>query len=260
MKAAVGSLAILIAATLAPAGDDGWPPTRHLQEALCGLCRHPERHTAATLFPANRAGLLSLVESEPNNNAATANVVSISASPGGPRTATISGSLSGSPAPTAFATRAEDNGSISLATPTGLVAGTSGFVETQSTIGSSPATGDVDFFAIPAAAGQRISLEVVYQQSSFFPVVGLYRSNGQLVAFDSGTGENFNAVLSYTAPSSGTYFACVVAGFGFQTTDLPTNPFNSASGTGVVGTGGYTFRAGLDVGDVDNFRVSLVEG
>lgn len=258
MRASIAALAALLAVTLAsPAVPAPWPPQAIPPLDLCGLCRQPERHTGEALFEARRAGGPS-AEQEPNDTAATANPVAISAS--GTRYATISGTVGGLPTPVAFTAAPEDNGSITLASPTGLVAGTSGYVQATTAIGSTPSTGDADFFAIPAAAGQRISLEVTYSGGSFFPVMGLYRSNGQLVAFDSGTGENFNSVIGYTAPVADTYYACIVGGFSFFTSDLPSNPFNSGSGIGVVATGSYTFRAGLDVGDADNFRVTLDAG
>ena len=150
--------------------------------------------------------------------------------------------------PTAIAS-VEDNGSILLANPTGLVASDSGRVLVNGRIGDSlhgstgTAHGDYDHYRLAANAGQMITIDVdaALQGSTLDSVVGIYNSAGSLLAsndneFDNSVyGTNVDSFLRFIVTSNGAYSVVVFgAGHGFQ-----SDPFNSASGTGAGSEGAY---------------------
>ena len=89
-------------------------------------------------------------------------------------------------AATPFASPPEDNGSIPLAGDAALVAGAA--TRTTGTIGDGPhgsagsGSGDSDFYAVHAAAGQRLIVDAAADGSRLDTVVVLWNSAGDIVA------------------------------------------------------------------------------
>ena len=142
-------------------------------------------------------------------------------------------------------TTAENNGSIPLATETGI-AGTGG-VAVSSTIGDGPHGSaardpDPDFFRVEAPAGKTITVDT--RGSAVDTVVVVYNAEGTLLAADDDSGGSLTSLLRYTATRTTEYFV-MVAGY----SNLPADPFDSASGDGADEEGGYELA--LTVGDVD---------
>ena len=146
---------------------------------------------------------------------------------------------------------AEDEGSILLATPTGLVTRTA--VKASGVIGDGPygydgtGSGDFDFYVIPnVRAGQTILVDVETPDpfSDLDSFVALYDSAGNVVAFndDGGGVGGLDSLLLVTAPADGDYFVSVT-GFG---TFLLNDPFDSSSGPGAGSEGPYDVLIGLD--------------
>ncbi|EDL61943.1 putative lipoprotein [Gimesia maris DSM 8797] len=162
----------------------------------------------------------------------------------------------------------EDDGSITLANNLGLSLG--GQIQIfGATIGNGPHgsagtdTGDFDFYQLSGVqAGELITISVE-DATQFFgldPIVAIYSSSGNLLAFDDDGGNFLDSFLTYTAPLDGDYYV-MVGGFG---TGLPLDPFDPASGGG-VGTnssseGTYDLTIGLNAVDVDYYAVELEAG
>lgn len=143
----------------------------------------------------------------------------------------------------------EDEGSIPLATPTGLNGGDAVFVSAiigDGSFGSAgTGSGDVDFFAITGvSAGQEILVDVDTPSpfGALDPFVVLYDSAGTLLAFNDDDGSTFDSFLSFVAPADDTYYVSIT-GFG---TFILGNPFDSSTGLGAASEGTYDVTIGLD--------------
>jgi hypothetical protein len=145
----------------------------------------------------------------------------------------------------------EDDGSIPLANPTGIVAGQDRSIIVRGKIGDGPhgstgtGSGDYDYYRFSANAGQLISVNVEGQSLDFAfdPVAALYDSTGNLLTFN-----NNNMIYQYydyyratndpsflfSAPTTGTYYVVVFSSFNFQ-----SSPFESSSGAGIYSEGDY---------------------
>ncbi len=213
------------------------------------------------------AALISTSETEPNDSQGTANFIpGFGTAPSQDSAVDIFGSLA-LPPPTPLAQLPEDEGSIPLATPTGLAGGDA--VTVNASIGDGPFgsaasgggffSGDVDFFEISGvAAGQVIRVDVdtpipFFGLDSF---VTLWDSSGNLLDFNDDDGFTVDSLLAFTAPAADTYYAAV-AGFG---TFALNNPFDSSSGFGPGSEGVYAVTIGLDYVDSDFFAVKLRQG
>ena len=205
--------------------------------------------------------LIPVSESEPNDSQGTAQYIpSLGTSGGQDGSADISGSFPAPSTPSPLGT-GEDNGSISLATATGLSGGDSVVVST--TMGDGPfggSSGDFDFFSIAAvAAGELITVDTD-TVSMFIPdtLVAIWDSAGNLLAFndDDPCCFIFDSFLSFTAPSSGTYYVSI----GTFGNPFPLDPFDSSSGTGATSTGAYDVTIGLNSFDLDYFSFDLSAG
>ncbi|MGF1574032.1 MAG: pre-peptidase C-terminal domain-containing protein [Sumerlaeia bacterium] len=183
------------------------------------------------------------VEVEPNNNIGEATFFALGRGTGKSTAFNITGSLTGSVTAFPFSTNAENNGSIPLATPTGLTPSNLGYVRTSSTIIASPTSGDVDVFSVQASAGHRLTVQTSTDLSqSIEPVIRLWDSAGIAVATASGNlPDGVNSLLEITLPVNGTYYISIEsAGTNYS------NPFNSNSGTGINGIGSYELYVGLE--------------
>ncbi len=159
------------------------------------------------------------------------------------RLVTIDGNLSGAPDGVPISLDCpseEDDGAIGLANEPGPNVNVGALCGGE--IGDGPhgsTTGDTDFYAFGAAAlGDLLVLDVAHLSEPLRPIattVGIYTADGTLVASadDAGdpTGGEF---LLHEVTEAGEYFG-VVVGAG----DLPSDPFDPASGAGVTETGSY---------------------
>ena len=167
-------------------------------------------------------------------------------------------------APTAsIAAGPEDEGSITLATPTGLTTG-SGIVA-SGVIGDGPfgsagtGSGDFDFFEIAnVAEGQLLSFAVNTPEpfDGLDPFIVLYNEAGEIIASNDDGGPGFDSALDIEAPADGTYYLSIGSFFSFSLED----PFDSSSGPGVGSEGTYDVEIGLDRFDDDFFSFRLRPG
>ena len=215
-------------------------------------------------------GLIPVVEAEPagvsglNDTPGTAEFVAgFGTGVGEDFAADIFGDLVPPPPPIVIGPFPEDDGSILLTNETGVTTGNS--VIASGTIGDGPhgssgtGFGDFDFFAIRGVTlGQKISVDVDTPDpfGPLDPMVAIWDSFGNLLAFNDDSSSSLDSFLDYTAPANGDYFA-MVSGFFV----LPANPFDSGSGTGFGSQGVYDVTIGLDlVQDVDYYAVDLQPG
>ncbi len=163
------------------------------------------------------------------------------------------------PAPNAFEPRAEDEGSILLASETSLTAGNA--IVVNSRIGDGPfglagsGSGDFDFYAIRnvrAGATIIVDLDTPFPFAPLDPTVAVYAADGTIVAFNDDSGGTFDSFVSFAAPADGDYFVSV----GTFGNPVLNDPFASGSGNGVDTTtfgapneGVYTATIGLDYFD-----------
>ncbi|MFD0576856.1 PPC domain-containing protein [Dactylosporangium darangshiense] len=132
---------------------------------------------------------------------------------------------------------------------------------TTGTIGDGPhgsagdASGDFDFSAVHASAGQQLT---VATSGDLDTVVVLYDATGTVVAADDDGGPGLLSLLDFTIPASGDYYL-MVAGYGLGTV-LPEDPFDSGSGLGAGKEGAYGLSASLVFSDLDFYAVDLVAG
>jgi hypothetical protein len=151
----------------------------------------------------------------------------------------------------------EDDGSISLAEPSGLTLGPGGTAYVSGDIGDGPhgsvgnLYGDFDFYAVPAAAGQTITADVDAVDPNapgygLDTIAAIYNSAGQQVAFNDDDNQTGNSFISFVAPATDTYYVMVGA-------------FSPAAGV----EGPYTLilRVGTaPVTDVDYYSFDLAAG
>jgi hypothetical protein len=155
----------------------------------------------------------------------------------------------------------EDDGSIPLANPTGLVSGAA--VGAIGFIGDGPygfSSGDYDFYQVPSvAAGDVITVDIGAED--FFlavdSVVVIYDSAGTLLAFNDQFHGNDDSFLEFTAPYADDYYVAV---FDYYSGAFPSDPFDSSSGGGVGNIDFYIIKIGLNVGDADYYALDLNAG
>ena len=134
---------------------------------------------------------------------------------------------------------AEDDGAIPLANPSGLAVGQA-TVRATAQIGDGPhgtiegdGSGDFDFYLIEGAvAGQQLTVDVdaVAIGSSLDSVVAMIDATGIIAFNDDAPG--LDSFLQLVLPADGDYLLAVAA-FG----SLPSNPFDSGSGSGATSEG-----------------------
>lgn len=152
----------------------------------------------------------------------------------------------------------EPNDSISTATSSTLVAGSSGGNFSNGNNGDGPfgpttgdSSGDMDFFSIPANAGQVIIFDVNsnIKGTGMDSVVGLYDSAGILLESNDDDGVSRDSLLRYTILADGIYYG-VVASWVSAAADiagsLPADATTAGTGQGVPG------------GAVDDYEVVIL--
>jgi hypothetical protein len=158
----------------------------------------------------------------------------------------------------------EDNGSIPLATETGIDDNLGG-VTTTGVIGDGPhgsagtGTGDFDFYSLDAAAGDMLTVDIdTADGGPLDSVVALYDEAGELIALNDDSVDGLDSLLTFQVTVTGTYFVLVT---GFPV--LPNDPFDSGSGTGADSEGPYAVsisKLATDQMDVDFYAVQLRKG
>jgi hypothetical protein len=206
-------------------------------------------------------------ESEPNDSVGTGNsITSFGSGPEQTPSVDVSGNFPPPSAATSIASFEEDDGAIPLANNVSLSAGQRVTVMAQ--IGDGPhgvfgtANGDFDFYSLSGVtAGQIITAQIntppdMQVLDSF---LALWDSDGNLLATiddDLSRPLSLDRFLLYTAPVDGTYYISV----GSIEATVPTDPFDSSTGSGIVAEGPYALTLGLDAYDVDFFTVTLNAG
>ena len=158
---------------------------------------------------------------------------------------------------------AEDDGAIPLATPTGLAAGQP-TVRTTAQIGDGPhgtiegdGRGDFDFYLIDGGvAGQQLTVDVdaAVIGSGLDSFVAVIDATGIIAFNDDAPG--FDSFVQLDLPADGDYLVAVAA-FG----SLPSNPFDSGSGSGATTEGPYELTLSYDFAeDADVYRVDMRSG
>ena len=137
-----------------------------------------------------------------------------------------------------------------------------------SSSGNIEGTGDADWFRITLTAGQTYRLEALGYDSSNGtlrdPLLRLYNASGVQVASDDDGGTGLNALLTYTATASGTYYLGASSyGSGTGTYQVRASSDDFAASTATTGSATVnTVRSASieSAGDQDWFRVSLTAG
>lgn len=176
----------------------------------------------------------------------------------------VLGELAESAAPTAvsFEMGEEDNGSIPLATDSGI-SGT-GAATTSSVLGDGPhgsdgtGTNDFDVVSLDVPAGQTVIADTEGSTGLSDSLLALYDAEGNVVASDDDGGTGLLSLLIYTADEAGTYYL-VVAGYS-SAGSLPADPFDSASGAGGGSEGEYELNILSQQVDTDYYSVRLRPG
>lgn len=185
--------------------------------------------------------------------------------PGQHQRATITGRLA-SEAPTvvAVAPPPEDNGALGLAGDT-AISGQRRAIMTTAEIGDGPhgsagsGTGDFDFYALSAGAGDVVTVDVDTPSGALDSFVALYGSDGALLSTnDDASNDDTDSFLTSQVASAGRY--TVMVGSWAQPTSLPRDPTDPASGPGVSTQGPYDLRITAAQGDRDAFAVRLQAG
>ena len=207
----------------------------------------------------------AFAETEPNDSAATADFIAGFGTGGGDDDAIdVTGRFAAPAAPLVIGPFAEDEGSIPLASDTGLRPGSA--VRVSGTIGDGPfgsggtGSGDFDFFKIPGVlTGQLILVDVdtALPFGDLDPNIALYDSAGNIVRLnddqDATTNDSFMAV---PAPIDDDYYLSI-GGSLFPFVSILSDPFDSSTGMGIESEGAYEVTIGVEHGDQDWFSFEL---
>lgn len=224
---------------------------------LCTIPLHPQ--AAGARKSVKRAAAAVAAEVEPNDSRADGNFLDLGTAPVDRAAIDVTGALE---TPVADTIRAsEDDGAIPLANPTGL--GDDGRIVASAFVGDGPhdrAGGDYDFYAVPALAGEPITIDIDASilGSPLDSYVGVYDGAGNLLRVndDAPGGATPDSFLRFVAPADDIYFV-VVRGFG---TGFQTDPFDPASGPGAGSTGAYDIEIERGSAAIDFFRFDLRPG
>ncbi|WP_395702720.1 pre-peptidase C-terminal domain-containing protein [Aquabacterium sp.] len=158
-----------------------------------------------------------------------------------------------------FSTRVADDFAANSGTSGKVVVG-------QASRGSIETAGDVDWFAVSLSAGQSYEFKLD-GVSLVDPTLSLYAPNGALLGTDDDSGTGLNALISFNAGTSGTYYLAA-RGYSTQTGTYTLSASarqqddfaSNASTTGRVALGGSSSGSIETAHDVDWFAVSLSAG
>ncbi|MCX4906127.1 hypothetical protein [Streptomyces sp. NBC_00878] len=176
----------------------------------------------------------------------------------------ITGDLAEDPNIPTLPAGAEDNGAIPLAFDTGL-SGTRKALKTTGVIGDGPhgsagdGRGDFDFYKVSGVpAGVPLTVDVG-AQGDFNAIVRMYDANGGTVYWADNPVSG-SVSVNAQLPTTGDYYL-MVSGSG-PNFGSPTDPNDSASGTGAGSEGAYGLKLSTEGGggDQDVFGVDLKAG
>ena len=171
------------------------------------------------------------------------------------------------PSATTISPGTEDNGSLPLATETGVGDNGRAAARTTATLGDGPhgpapagdGSNDFDVYEVTGHVGQSIVGDTNGTPSSTDTVAAVYTAAGELVAFndDISFPTNVASKVVYDVPSDGTYYVLIG---GFALDPLPADPNDSGSGAGGADTGEYTVTISSTIVDKDYFALKLRKG
>lgn len=160
-------------------------------------------------------------------------------------------------------TTEEDQGSIPLATDTGIDG--SGAVTTSSVLGDGPhgsqggdGSNDFDFYKVTVAEGQSILADTEGSATGLDTILAVYGADGTPLAADDDGGTGTLSNLGYTPETPGDYYV-LVAGYDFFG-PLPNDPTDSGSGNGGADEGDYSLSLAVQELDRDFYSVRLRPG
>lgn len=245
---------------------EGAEPDYRYWNARLALEAHRRAERRGEFEPVTRGGFtFDETESEgvagENDTPATADFVAgFGTDEGDEADLTIFGSIADSDLTIANVTPfAEDDGSITLATDTGLDVGEGIFVQ-GAQIGDGPfgaSSGDFDFYAITVPEDNlTILADVDTPTGGLDPYIALYEAAGTIVAQNDDS-DGLDSFLEVRVPA-GTYYLAVFAYRGGN--PFLTDPFDSSSGPGSNSTGPYDLTLGLIQQDIDVFTFDLQAG
>jgi hypothetical protein len=156
-------------------------------------------------------------------------------------------------------TQTEPNDSFGTATATGLVPGEPGGVISFGNNGDGPfgptsgdGSGDFDFFAIDAAQGQTIIIDVDGRAigRNLDTIAAFYNASGAVVESNDDDGTTTDSFLRFTVPTAGVYYGVVGSWVsGGVAENLPSDPEIGGNGVGSPGGGvdDYEVAVGIDM-------------
>ncbi|UZO82539.1 T9SS type A sorting domain-containing protein [Aquimarina sp. ERC-38] len=162
----------------------------------------------------------------------------------------------------------EDNGSIPLATPIELSEPLTDFV-TQARIGDGPqgaasgGNGDFDFYKVSLKETELVELSALSLDTTAIRLIILvFNEQGEELDFSFPAAITF---IDFIAPATGNYYFAVYdfeTLIGSESETEPLQPFDSASGGGVVSEGDYQFQLTYygETPDTDFYSFSLKKG
>ncbi|MGH3467659.1 MAG: PPC domain-containing protein [Thermocrispum sp.] len=168
------------------------------------------------------------------------------------------------PTPTEIPTGAEDNGSLPLATDTGIGASRKA-MNTTGVLGDGPhgpapagdGSNDFDVYQLSATAGESIIASTATSPTDTIAVV--YNAAGEVVAANDDVSfpTDLSSRVVYDVPAAGTYYVLIG---GFALNPLPADPNDSGSGAGGAETGDYALTISSAPVDKDFYAVKLRKG
>jgi len=161
-------------------------------------------------------------------------------------------------------TTTEDQGSIPLATSTGIAG--NGASVTDSVLGDGPhgpvASGgsgrnDFDFYSVQVGAGETLTANTEGSPAGIDTILVVWDADGTPLVADDDSGTGVLSSLSYKPETAGTYYV-MVGGYAFD--PLPADPFDSGSGAGGADTGAYRVSIASRTLDADFYSLRLRPG
>ena len=145
-----------------------------------------------------------------NDTVATAQSITLNASPDGTRSVSINGSFD---APNSILlpsfSESEPNNTIGEAEVVGFTAGVAARFTTRTSIDPIGNVPDVDFFEVSALAGQVIQIEAM--GLNFDPAITVFDADGNFLAFNDDIifGVDLDSAITLVAPTNGEYYVAV---------------------------------------------------
>jgi hypothetical protein len=161
-------------------------------------------------------------------------------------------------------TTTEDQGSIPLATSTGIAG--NGSSVTDSVLGDGPhgpvgsggdGSNDFDFYSVEVGEGETLAADTEGSAAGTDTILVVWDAEGTPLVADDDSGTGVLSSLSFKPETPGTYYV-MVGGYAFD--PLPADPFDSGSGAGGADTGAYRVSIASSTLDADFYSVRLRPG